>query len=202
MTGHPAPHLRTDRLVIRLGGLADATAIAAYYRSNRAVLAPLEPRRPESFYTEAYWQARVLANRRQFEEGRSVCLFLYPIDLDVVIGVINFTAIVGYPAYSALLGYSLDQRYWGGGLMTEALGVALDWVWTHHHLHRISANHLPDNERSARVLAKLGFVREGYAPDYLLIDGAWRDHVLTALTRRDWQADEIHAALIGHRPAA
>ncbi|MFV8766233.1 30S ribosomal protein S5 alanine N-acetyltransferase, partial [Yersinia enterocolitica] len=27
---------------------------------------------------------------------------------------------------------------------------------------------------------------EGYAKDYLLIDGQWRDHVLTALTNKEW----------------
>lgn len=37
------------------------------------------------------------------------------------------------------------------------------------------------HERSARVLARLGFVREGLAPRYLHIGGAWRDHVLNAL---------------------
>ena len=49
-------------------------------------------------------------------------------------------------------------------------------------LHRIQANHLPENVRSARLLRRVGFVPEGYARDYLFIDGAWRDHVLTACT--------------------
>ena len=38
------------------------------------------------------------------------------------------------------------------------------------------------NPGMTRVLEKLGFVREGLARDYLFIDGAWRDHVLTSLT--------------------
>jgi ribosomal-protein-alanine N-acetyltransferase len=44
------------------------------------------------------------------------------------------------------------------------------------------ANYRPENERSGRLLQRLGFAREGYARDYLFIDGAWRDHVLTSLT--------------------
>ena len=49
-------------------------------------------------------------------------------------------------------------------------------------LHRIMANFRPENERSRRLLQRLGFVEEGFARAYLFIDGAWRDHVLTSLT--------------------
>jgi ribosomal-protein-alanine N-acetyltransferase len=41
---------------------------------------------------------------------------------------------------------------------------------------------MPENERSARLLERLGFERIGLARRYLFIDGAWRDHVLAALT--------------------
>ena len=46
---------------------------------------------------------------------------------------------------------------------------------------------MPTNERSARLLRRLGFAVEGYARDYLLLDGQWRDHVMTALINRDWK---------------
>lgn len=49
-------------------------------------------------------------------------------------------------------------------------------------LHRIMANHLPRNVRSERLLASLGFEKEGYARAYLKIAGVWEDHVLRALT--------------------
>jgi ribosomal-protein-alanine N-acetyltransferase len=48
------------------------------------------------------------------------------------------------------------------------------------NLHRLQANHRPENLRSAAVLQRLGFVREGVAPQYLYIAGAWRDHVVNA----------------------
>jgi ribosomal-protein-alanine N-acetyltransferase len=42
-------------------------------------------------------------------------------------------------------------------------------------------------------LRALGFTVEGYARDYLFIDGAWRDHVLTAKIRDDAAAGgELH----------
>jgi ribosomal-protein-alanine N-acetyltransferase len=55
-------------------------------------------------------------------------------------------------------------------------------------LHRVQANHLPENQRSARLLQRLGFRVEGLAREYLYINGAWRDHVLTALTYPQFDA--------------
>ena len=55
------------------------------------------------------------------------------------------------------------------------------------NLHRIRACYLPTNARSGAVLRRLGFVVEGYARDYLLIDGRWQDQILTSLINPDWQ---------------
>jgi ribosomal-protein-alanine N-acetyltransferase len=41
---------------------------------------------------------------------------------------------------------------------------------------------MPSNERSAAVLKRCGFKVEGHATAYLLINGRWEDHVLTAIT--------------------
>jgi ribosomal-protein-alanine N-acetyltransferase len=68
--------------------------------------------------------------------------------------------------------------------MSEALERAIRYLFDDLLLHRIEANHMPSNTRSAKLLARLGFEREGYARDYLFIDGAFRDHVLTSLTNR------------------
>jgi ribosomal-protein-alanine N-acetyltransferase len=65
--------------------------------------------------------------------------------------------------------------------MQEALTGAIAYVFDELRLHRIMANYMPINERSGRLLRRLGFVVEGYARDYLFIAGGWRDHVLTAL---------------------
>jgi len=56
-------------------------------------------------------------------------------------------------------------------------------------MHRIMANYMPHNARSGDLLARLGFQKEGYAKDYLLIDGRWQDHVLTSLTAPDWTVE-------------
>ncbi|MEZ1649930.1 ribosomal protein S5-alanine N-acetyltransferase, partial [Enterobacter hormaechei] len=90
--------------------------------------------------------------------------------------------------HACYLGYSIGQKWQGQGLMYEALTVAIRYMQRTQHIHRIMANYMPHNQRSGNLLARLGFEKEGYAKDYLLIDGEWRDHVLTALTTRDWTA--------------
>ncbi len=100
-----------------------------------------------------------------------------------VLGVANLSNIVRGTLQACHLGYSLDREYEGRGLMQEALEALVTYAFEDLQLHRVMANYQPENVRSGRVLERLGFVREGYAPDYLHIDGAWRDHVLTALVR-------------------
>lgn len=82
------------------------------------------------------------------------------------------------------LGYSVDHSSQGRGVMYEALDTLIPVVFSQFGLHRIMANYMPRNERSGRLLQRLGFEKEGYAKDYLQIAGRWEDHVLTARTHR------------------
>lgn len=104
-----------------------------------------------------------------------------------LIGVVGVTNIVRGAFHAAYLGYHLAQAYEGQGLMTEALEEIIAFSFSGLNLHRLMANYRPDNLASARVLEKLGFEKEGFAKDYLLVDGVWRDHVLTAKTNPNFQ---------------
>ncbi len=73
--------------------------------------------------------------------------------------------------------------------MTEALQVAISYVFTELNMHRIMASYIPHNQRSGMLLKRLGFVVEGYARDYLMINGQWQDHILTSLTNYKWKPD-------------
>jgi ribosomal-protein-alanine N-acetyltransferase len=98
------------------------------------------------------------------------------------VGSASLSQIYLGPFRACYLGYQLDHAAVGQGLMHEALMRIIEYAFGERKLHRIMANYVPENERSARVLRRLGFVVEGYARDYLFIGGRFRDHVLTALT--------------------
>jgi ribosomal-protein-alanine N-acetyltransferase len=132
-----------------------------------------------------YWRTRLAQDREDFRHDMGLRLFLLPRDQPLttapVIGTVSFTHIRRGPMQACELGYGLDFRYQGKGLMTEGLRVACGYAFSAMGLHRIQASHLPENLRSAAVLRRLGFAVEGYARDYLMINGRWRDHILTSL---------------------
>jgi len=182
------PVIRTERLILRCVTDADVPALLRFFDENREHMAPWEPPRPADFDTEDFWRIQVGRHRRAFETGSAVMLFLFPKeDPSEVIGQISYTSIVRGPADMCIVGYALAAKAQGQGYMHEGLSASLDYVFGDLNLHRVMANFMPHNIRSNAVLRRLGFSVEGYARDYLYIDGAWRDHVLTSLTNPSWR---------------
>ena len=181
------PVLHTARLTLRLAEAEDAAAILRYFVENREHLAPSRPAMDAEFFTEAFWQTQAHAARGEFRAGRSVRFFLW--EQERVVGNANFTQIVRGAAQYCVLGYGIAADRQGLGLMREGLQAGIGYVFSDLKLHRVMANYVPSNQRSGALLRRLGFRVEGYARDYLFLEGAWRDHVLTALTNPDWQPD-------------
>ncbi|MCP3163237.1 GNAT family N-acetyltransferase [Myxococcus qinghaiensis] len=177
--------LTTERLRVTQLPPDGAARVVAYYEANRDHLGPVSPTRPAHFYTLTYWRTRLAQDLEDARFDMSLRLVVLPREEPLssapVIGNISLTNIVRGPLQAVTLGYGLDHRHEGRGLMTEALRAVCAHAFTTMGLHRIQANHLPENLRSAAVLRRLGFTVEGYARDFLRIDGRWRDHILTAL---------------------
>lgn len=155
-----------------------------FAEENRAHLAPWEPPCPSDYFSLGFWRERLRKNLIEFDKGVSVRFSIFWKDDpdSPVLGNCNFSNIVWGAFHCATLGYRLDHRVEGKGVMTEALAGAIRYMFEEQGFHRIQANYRPTNEKSGNVLRRLGFVVEGYARDYLFIDGDWRDHVLTSLT--------------------
>jgi ribosomal-protein-alanine N-acetyltransferase len=177
--------LQTGRLVLAPPDAGDAVPLLDYYRRNRSHFRPWEPRRDESFHTVEGMAARIAAQQDAMYRQQALHLLLRAADAGTIVGECGFTNIVRGPFQACHLGFSLCRDAEGRGLMYEALQCALCFVFTKLGLHRVMANYRPENARSARLLDRLGFEREGLARAYLHIDGQWRDHVLTSLLADD-----------------
>ena len=175
------PRLTTQRLVLTLLAPRYAELMVRYRIDNRQYLQRWEPIRSPQFFTPVYWRAQLQANLLDFERGESCALVLLNREETQVVGVANFTQITRGTMQSCYLGYSLARDFEGQGLMYEGLRAACDYMFQTLELHRIMANYLPHNDRSGRLLDRLGFEVEGQAKAAFKINGAWEDHVLTAL---------------------
>lgn len=171
----------TERLLLCELGPEHAAAVRAYGLRSAAYHAPWDPIRPRD-----YWELPVVAERLrgQLEESRagtSLCLCLMRRDDPAhVIGVANLRNIVRGALLSAHLGYALAPDAVGNGYMTEALARVVSIAFAEMGLHRVEANIMPSNTRSLAVAERTRFVREGFSPRYLRINGHWEDHIRLA----------------------
>lgn len=182
------PCIVTKRLLLRLANQEDVPLIVKYYADNQAYLTPFYTVWPESFFTEAYWNSEVEIAISEFVQGQSLRLLIFSQSESTIIGTINFRNFIRSSAQFCTVGYSLAENEQGKGYMTEALEASIDYVFNELKIHRIMANYMPHNQSSGNLLKRLGFVVEGYARDYLLINGQWQDHILTSLINSQWKA--------------
>lgn len=116
-------------------------------------------------------------------------------------GEINLSSIQRGPFQNAYVGYWIDQKWAGQGLMPEAVVVLARFAFEDLHLHRLQISIIPRNTASRRVVEKLALREEGVAERYLEIDGVWEDHVRYAITAEEWdeRRDQLEADWLGPR---
>jgi [ribosomal protein S5]-alanine N-acetyltransferase len=178
--------LTTRRLTVRTPRRGDGGLIAEYYLKNREFLQPWSPTFRSDMFSARGWEESIPTIASQLSQGSAYRFCLHS-DREVI-GVANVTDIRRSPYYGGILGYTLSEAHQGQGLMREALEAVLSYMFEEQNLHRVCAMYMPRNERSGRLLRRLGFQVEGYARDYLQIDGVWEDHVLTSRIHHDWQS--------------
>ena len=176
------PELATARLRLWVAGPDEAAELLRHHLDNREHLARWAPPAPADVYTLGYWQSRCSISQGDWLDGRAVRFAIaWRSDPGRVIGTCSLTDVVRGPVQSCQLGYGLDWREQGQGVMTEALQSAITLAFGPLAMHRITASYMPANVRSGALLERLGFAVEGCARASLFIGGAWRDHVMVAL---------------------
>ncbi len=163
-------------------------------RENHAWLHPWEATLPAGADPgPSTYGSLVRTLNRQARDGRVLpwLVFLHEESGAHLAGQLTVSGIVGGSASWGQVGYWVDQRWAGRGIIPTAVALAVDYCFDVLHLHRIEIAIRPENVRSLRVVEKLGFRPEGLRPRYLHIDGDWRDHLVFALN-----AEEVPGGLL------
>ncbi|MEI6736984.1 MAG: GNAT family N-acetyltransferase [Pseudomonadota bacterium] len=182
--------IETERLILALPESSRAAAALDFHVRSWPHLMRWFPPVPPEFDQLYYWHEVVTKSVDAFNQDSAIRLWISPKSSpDKVIGTIGFSQIFRGPFCNCVLGYQLDHAYEGRGLMHESLRAAIRYTFTEQKLHRINANYRPENTRSGRLLAKLGFHIDGFSKKYLFVDGDWRDHILTSLVNDQFRPE-------------
>ena len=161
---------------------------------SRAFLEPWEPSWAEDALSKSAYRRRLRRAVQDQEQDLGCAFFIFHRESDELLGGISLSRVQRGVAQSCSLGYWIGEPYARQGYMTEALRGLLTDCFGPLGFHRIEAACLPDNESSRRLLEKCGFRREGYAHEYLRINGRWHDHLLYALIEKDFRKEDAPSA--------
>lgn len=166
-----------ERVLIRPARRSDREAFVALMRASRSL------HRPWSFPPTEARDYDALIDRARGEDFQM--LLVVRRSDDAIVGFFNLSQIFRGPFQNVVLGYAVGEPHAHQGYMSEGLELVLRHVFERLRLHRVEANIQPSNAASIALVQRAGFVREGFSPRYLRIDGEWRDHERWALTAED-----------------
>jgi ribosomal-protein-alanine N-acetyltransferase len=178
----PTPTLHTARLRLRPFTGADGDALFTLH-SNAHVL---------RYWDAPPWSERgraerfIAACRQMANEGTGARLAIDRLSDGTFLGWCSLTRW-NLDHRSAALGYCLTDAAWGHGYATEAAGALVGWAFATLDLNRVQAETDTRNLASARVLEKVGFVREGTLREDCIVNGEVSDSWVYGLIRRDWR---------------
>jgi ribosomal-protein-alanine N-acetyltransferase len=174
-----------DGVTLRSPQMADFDEWAVLREASRDFLTPWEPTWPVDDLGRGAFRRRL---KRYYDDQRSDLaypFFIFRNADQALIGGLTLTNIRRGVAQAGSLGYWMGAAHARHGYMTAGVRAFIPFAFTTMKLHRIEAACIPANIASMRLLEKTGFVREGYAREYLCINGSWQDHLLYARIKDD-----------------
>ncbi|MEN9737763.1 MAG: hypothetical protein RJA26_996 [Actinomycetota bacterium] len=183
---------------LRVIRMRDAKTIERLLLEHRSWLRPWEatsPYAPNSFDV----RGMVRALLRSYDD-RSGIPFVIEYDGRIV-GQLNVANILHGSVSSAVIGYWIAPDVAGLGIMPTSVALVSDYLYGVVGLHRVEIDIRPENTASLRVVAKLGFRYEGLKQRFIHINGAWRDHMVFALTKEEVDGGVLNRFVKGKVPA-
>jgi [ribosomal protein S5]-alanine N-acetyltransferase len=178
--------LIAERVYLRPPERGDYEEWATLRARSRDFLTPWEPSWPLDALSRASYRSRLARYAEDWRTDQGYNFFIFRKD-DTLVGGVGLSNLRRGVAETASLGYWIGEPHARQRHMSAALPPVLEFAFDRLRLHRVEAACLPSNVPSRALLARTGFHEEGYARNYLLIDGKWQDHVLFAILREDWR---------------
>ncbi|MEM6665067.1 MAG: GNAT family N-acetyltransferase [Pseudomonadota bacterium] len=171
------PQLVTERLVLRIPAPHDADRIVRFLGDEEIVrwLARVPWPYPRSAAEEWVVGAAVAA-----ANGDDFAFAIHaPLLEQGLLGVVTARAMGEAPT----LGFWLGKPYWGRGIMTEAVGAVLCWLFDQRGVKTVQSGAFEGNEPSMAIQTRFGFVGNGTSMVRSEHAGGDRLHLDTVLTR-------------------
>jgi len=176
-----------EGLVLRTPQMADYAEWAALREVSRAFLTPWEPTWPADDLTRSAFRRRLRRYTEDLRADQAYVFFVFRSSDNVLVGGATLANIRRGVAQAGSLGYWVGAPFARQGCMTAAVRALVPFAFGALRLHRLEAACIPSNVASIGLLEKVGFSREGYAREYLCINGTWQDHLLYARIKGDPQ---------------
>ena len=183
--GGQQPVIRGEGIYMRYPRAVDYIAWAKLRGESRDFLMPWEPAWADDELTRGAFRRRIKRYQKETRLDSAYVFFVLRQSDDALLGGCTLSNVRRGVTQCCTLGYWVGARFARQGYMTAAVKALIPFIFKTLGLHRIEAACLTDNEASKNLLACTGFVQEGLARRYLLINGEWADHLLFAQLKED-----------------
>jgi [ribosomal protein S5]-alanine N-acetyltransferase len=183
------PEIETERLRVRIIREGEVAKLVRFRLRNRDRFQLWEVTRGADFFRESAQIALPAKERRAARNGESFSFrVMLKNDDREFIGNVSLRNVLPFPVHAATLGYALDGEYEGKGVMGEAVRAVIDFGFQRLNLRRIEACCMPANVRSAALLERVGFEREGLLRSSYFVNERWEDHLIWSRINENWTA--------------
>ena len=174
----PLPSVAGEGVVLRTPQVTDYGEWAALRETSRDFLTPWEPIWPVDDLSRGAFRRRIRRYAEDLRTDQGYAFLIIRSSDNVLVGGLTLANVRRGVAQAGSLGYWMGEPFVRRGYMTAAVRAVIPFAFGTLRLHRLEAACIPTNAASIRLLESTGFVREGYARDYLCINGIWQDHLL------------------------
>jgi ribosomal-protein-alanine N-acetyltransferase len=174
----PLPSIVGEGVMLRPPQMTDYSEWAALREQSRAFLTPWEPTWPADDLSRSAFRRRLRRYAEDWRTDQGYAFLVMRTEDDTLVGGLTLANIRRGVAQAGSIGYWMGLPFVRRGYMSAAVRAVIPFAFATLRLHRLEAACIPTNAASIRLLENSGFVREGYAREFLCINGVWQDHLL------------------------